>query len=157
MKKKKCSALGVAFVVLICIVGIFETSFNQVHIKTAYKAAQSLYEVLLDYDFDGVSINEQTGIVTLYRYEKESNSQSILNEKEVALIELDADQLNYVDALKNARRFFNGIFFATEIGWDGEWSGIYLSTSEVFSDVEEYVVKKMGTVKSYAQKQQRHL
>lgn len=144
MKKKIRSTLGVAFVILICIVGVFETSFKQARIQTAYKAAQFLREVLLNYDFDGVSVDEQIGIITLYTYVKESDSRSILNKKEVASIELDVDQLSAVDAFKNVRCFCNGLFFATEIGWDGEWSGVYLSTSEVLSDYEEYVVKEMG-------------
>ncbi len=126
---------------MLCICTLFE--FGQ-HIRHNYiskcsEAAGDLLRLFSDIHFDGITYDDATNKVCLYEYVESCDSSSILDRRVKKSIVLESADFVKLQLFKNVKWCYDGLFFATSIGWDGEWSGIYINFSTLPKSLINYV------------------
>ena len=123
MKRKILNIIGWTLVVLICICGVLLESWKQGKAHAEWVAAERLYPVLAGRDFEAVELDEAGKRIFLYCYRKKENSSA----RERTLVEsipIDESLIPDVRRFKGIKAVCGGVFFANDITWDGEWSGL---------------------------------
>ncbi len=130
-KKALCVFLLIALVW--CIFAVL----RQEKTTESLPVAQALYSLLKPYAFDGVEYLEApTNCIRLFRYENQEN-QSWLEKRTVAVIELPEIARDAKNYFRDMRTLRGGLFLATKLTWDTEWSGLYIAES-MDSEVAAY-------------------
>lgn len=138
MKKKVI--IGSFIVIFICAIGLAVQQWDIRKEEKIVAAAERLYPVLAGFDFDGIEIRESEGKFLLYQRELENEQSSFLINKEVALLFADKALIEDAQSFKNIIKYCGGVFFATSLNWNGEWSGLCLYPSEPSLIPEQYIL-----------------
>lgn len=124
-------------VVLIVCIGAWYFS-GRFYMEKADDAATLLFDKFAVFEFDGIERDDKNHEAVLYEYD-ESSSSSLVEKRTVAVIPLTFDETEALHKFKNVMAYRGGLFFATEINWNGEWSGIYINPSTVPEVLREYI------------------
>lgn len=124
----------------ICIIGIVTQNRGFQVDRKLVAAAERLYLVLADFDFDGVEIQESEEQLCLYQRELENVQSSWLEDKKVALVPAVKSLIEDMKSFKNVMKYCGGIFFGTDLNWDGEWNGFCLYPTEPSLIPAQYIV-----------------
>lgn len=101
-------------------------------------AAERLYSILVGFEFDGIEVHKSENRLSLYKYVVEEDS-SARTRKEVASLSVDDASIQDAQLFRNIMDYCGGIFFATDLNWDGEWSGLCLYPSDPSLLPSQYV------------------
>ena len=131
----------VLIVLGICICALFGFGRNITHnrITKCSEAACNLLPYFSDIYFDGITYDDATNNVCIYEYVKTADSSNVLVRRPKKIISLETDKFEDLSLFKNVKWCCGGLFFASSIGWDGEWSGIYINLSGLPTDLLTYV------------------
>lgn len=130
MDKRTRAIMGGIFVIILCTIGFVIHQWNLRKAEKIVTAAERLYPLLADADFDGIEIYESENRISLYKYIKKSEQSSVLVRKEIASLSLDDASIQDAQLFKNIMDYCGGIFFATNLNWNAEWSGLCLYPSD---------------------------
>lgn len=127
-------------IIIFCIIIVWIAyKIWQPHRKDkALESANALYDLLIQYEFDGYDIDKADQSVILFEYMKESEDSSILIQEEVTRLDLSSKERKHLSRFKEVRSTHDGILFATLISMDGEWKGIFITESDFPTDLERY-------------------
>lgn len=140
MKTKTRNTIAAICMIGLCVIGIANRNRGFHPDKEMVAAAERLYPVLADFDFDGIEIRESEEQFLLYRRELENAQSSFLVNKEVASLSVDKSLIADTQSFKNIMKYCGGVFFAASLNWDGEWSGFCLYPSEPSLIPEQYIL-----------------
>lgn len=123
----------------ICALFGFGQHIRHNYIAKYSEAAGDLLNLFNDIRFDEITYDDATNEVCLYEYVKSSNSSSVLERSVKKVIELESDDFEALSLFRNVRWCFDGLFFATSVGWDGEWSGLYINSAALPASLVNYL------------------
>ena len=122
---KKALCVFLLIVLVWCIFSVL----RQEKTTESLPVAQALYSLLKPYAFDGVEYLEAPpDCIRLFRYENQENS-SWLRKRTVAVLELPETARDAKNYFRDMRTLRGGLFLATKLTWDTEWSGLYIAES----------------------------
>lgn len=128
-EKTRVIIAGIFFIVF-CAIELVGQQWNLREAEKIVGAAERLYPLFVGIDFEGIEIDESENRLSLYKYANESEKSSMLVRKEVASLSVDDDSIRDARLFKNIMDCCGGVFFATDLNWNGEWSGLCLYPSE---------------------------
>lgn len=100
-----------------------ETIMDQIAGKDLYAEVEALYGCLKEYEFEEMKVNPDDNAVILYS-DRQGEGTAIHFSSQYH------DSLKYLKRkIRNARSFRNGILFAEDYTWDGDWYALYVSES----------------------------
>ena len=109
------------------------------YISQCSEAAGDLLSLFGDIHFDGITYDDVTNEVCLYEYVKSSDSSSVRERREKKVIALEPDDREALSRFKDVKWCCDGLFFATSMSWDGEWSGCYINFATLPTSLIEYL------------------
>ena len=129
---------------IICVIAIVAHYRSSSYLKAVVPSAERLYPLLVGYDFEGIEIYESENRLSLYRYATENEHSSIRIRKEVASIPVDAEVMKDIQLFKDVMKYSGGVFFATDLNWNGEWSGLCFYPSDPLLIPDRYILRSTG-------------
>ena len=144
MKKVTGKAVRVVCAALICALALAAHCRSSEYRKAVPPAAERLYPLLAGYDFDGIEVYEAENRISLCRYAAENEHSSVRVRREVASVPVDAAAVKDARLFRDVMAYCGGVFFATDLNWNGEWSGLCLYPSDPSRIPLRYVSRSAG-------------
>ena len=137
---RKRRALFLLPLVLVCLFWHFHEAKERTRLLDAgVPAAICAAETLEGYEFDGVE-RLSDGRWRLYRREPGAVGSRRVT---VAVLRLPEGATAVAEHFRGMRPLRGGVFFATDISWDTEWSGVYVAAS-IDEDLRPYCAAELG-------------
>lgn len=131
--------MGILCVVIIGTAGIIGSQWHLSDRDRTRSAAESLYPTLAGFEFDEIDVLESEKRILLYKHKVENADSSLFVREETASISVDDVAIKNAQRFKNIMKYCGGVFFATDLTWNGDWSGICLYPSDPSLIPSQYI------------------
>lgn len=144
MGKKTRVIIGSFFLIIFCAIGLAVKQYDLQKVEKIVAATERLYPLFsdVDVDFDGIEIYESESYFSLYKYAEESEQSNVRVRKEVASLSVDDASIQDAQLFKDIMSYCGGVFFATDLNWNTEWSGLCLYPSDPSLLPNQYISHK---------------
>ena len=137
---RKRYALLMIYALCFAIVFLAGRGWQNHRIREWDAAATQVCALLCGHDFDGVEMDVAGKKIALYERVAQDPFASVLTRRSVATVACTAGEMEIVQNFRDIRSFQGGIFFAVQIDWDGEWTGVYISSEDLPAALVEYAM-----------------
>ena len=137
---RKRRAVFLLPLVLVCLFWHFHEAGERTRLlDEGVPAAMYAAETLEGYEFDGAE-RLSDGRWRLYRREPGAVGMRRVT---VAILRLPEGAAAVAEHFRDMRSLRGGVFFATGLSWDTEWSGVYVAAS-IDAELRPYCKAKLG-------------
>ena len=142
--RKIRNVVGILCAVIICVAGIIGQQWHLSDRDRTRSAAESLYPTLAGFGFDEIDVLESEKQILLRKHKVWNAHSSLLVREEAASISVDDAAIKNAQRFKNIMKYCGGVFFATDLTWNGDWSGICLYPSDPSLIPGQYILHCEG-------------